>query len=153
MPRVIAAHTLPFKHTAKLKYLYEAVRKRCTEPSDKAWEYYGGRGIRMCAEWLSDRRAFYAWCEANGYEPGLWIERNDVNGDYEPGNCRFATIAEQMNNKRNSRFLDWNGERMTFTQWERRLGFPRNLIHGRIARGWTVERSMTAPYHPRQAAA
>lgn len=153
MDKVIAARRLPFKNTRRLIDLYQAVKNRCTNPKNKAYQYYGGRGILMCDEWLNDRHSFYRWCSENGYKPGLWIERKDVNGNYSPGNCTFATIDEQMNNKRNSRFIEWNGERMTATQWERKLGFPRNLLHGRIfARGWDLDRAMTEPVNPKHKA-
>jgi hypothetical protein len=146
MGAVIDARRLPFENTKRLAQLYQAVKGRCSNPSDKAYQYYGGRGIVMCQEWIDDRHAFYRWCSENGYAPGLWIERKNVNGDYSPENCTFATMMEQMNNKRNSRFIEWNGERMTATQWERKLGFPRSLLHGRIfARGWSIDRAMTEP--------
>lgn len=148
MPRVLEFKRLPFDHARKLIDLYQAVKSRCTNPKNKAYEYYGGRGIKMCQEWLCDRIAFYKWCSENGYKPGLWIERKNVNGDYSPSNCTFATIDAQMNNKRNSRFIEWNGKRMTATQWERELGFPRNLLNSRFfSRGWDLDRAMTEPVH------
>ncbi|WP_430229411.1 hypothetical protein [Paraburkholderia tropica] len=71
------------------------------------------------------------------------IERDDVNGDYDPGNCRWATDEEQRNNKRDSRFLEFRGERLTFAQWESRLGYGNGTIRRRVEAGWDVERTIT----------
>ena len=65
--------------------------------------YYGGKGVFICDEWLRDFQTFYDWAIQNGYDDNLTIERINVNGNYEPSNCRFVDMAVQNNNKRNSR--------------------------------------------------
>lgn len=72
---------------------------RCENPNDKRYADYGGRGIQVCDEW-KDFQKFYEWAMANGYADNLTIDRKDVNGDYEPGNCRFITRAENNKNRR-----------------------------------------------------
>lgn len=79
------------------------MRTRCEYPSATNYAYYGGRGIRVCAQWREDPAAFVAWALANGYRSGLEIDRIDVNGDYEPNNCRFVTHVVNSQRRRNAR--------------------------------------------------
>lgn len=74
------------------------MRVRCTNPKDKRWKDYGGRGITVCEEWKNNFKAFFDWAMSHGYEEHLTIDRIDVNGNYCPENCRFITRAE--NNKK-----------------------------------------------------
>lgn len=74
---------------------------RCTNPDHHAYENYGGRGISVCEEWAVNPKAYIDWAMSSGWEPGLTIDRIDNNGNYEPGNCRLATKADQNRNKRN----------------------------------------------------
>lgn len=76
------------------------MRKRTTDPKSRNFRYYGGRGIRVCDEWRWSFPAFFEWARANGWEPGLSIDRIDNHGDYEPGNCRFVTLDIQNQNRR-----------------------------------------------------
>lgn len=83
--------------------LLQGMRVRCEYPSATNYAYYGGRGIRVCAEWRDDPASFVAWAEANGYRPGLEVDRIDANGDYEPDNCRFVSHAKNSRRRRNAR--------------------------------------------------
>lgn len=76
------------------------MKTRCYRPSYHAYKHYGGRGIRICDEWLQSFEAFYRWAIENGYEDDLSIDRIDCNGNYQPDNCRWATAEEQNKNKR-----------------------------------------------------
>lgn len=74
--------------------------QRCTNKKNAAYKYYGGRGILLCAEWRNNFEAFYLWAIDNGWEKGLTIDRINNDGNYEPGNCRWVTLKENMNNMR-----------------------------------------------------
>lgn len=137
---------VPYPHSRKMKDMYSNMQARCYDPSNKRWKNYGARGIKICAEWLTDIRAFYKWVFENGWEPGLTIDRINVNGDYEPSNCRFATALVQMNNTTRNRRLTWNGRTMTVTEWARKLGVRSQAIQHRVDRDWTIERIFTQPF-------
>lgn len=80
--------------------MWRNILSRCTNPKDIAYRYYGGRGITVCPEWLSNPQLFIDWALANGYQRGLQIDRRENDGNYEPSNCRFVTPQINANNKR-----------------------------------------------------
>lgn len=87
-------------HNTRLYTTWCNMRHRCYHTSNKMYKYYGGRGITVCPEWLDNFLNFYNWANANGYEDNLTIDRINNNGNYEPSNCRWVTMAEQNKNKR-----------------------------------------------------
>lgn len=90
----------------KIYKIYHAMKKRCYDKNDNEYKNYGERGISICNEWLNDFMIFYNWSIQNGYTEGLSIDRIDVNGNYNPNNCRWIEKSIQQLNKRNSiRFL------------------------------------------------
>jgi len=86
-------------HSHCLYSVWKHVKYRCTNPNDAGYHHYGGRGIKICDEWL-DPKVFIDWCLVNGWVKGLEIDRIDVNGHYEPSNCRFVDRSLQARNKR-----------------------------------------------------
>ena len=82
------------------------IKGRCLNINDKAYKYYGGRGIKVCNEWRENFQKFYNWAIANGYQKHLTIERIDNNGNYTSENCTFATMVDQSHNTRTTK-LDW----------------------------------------------
>ena len=88
----------------------------------------------------------------SGYNENLTIDRIDVNGNYEPSNCRWATITEQQRNKRNNHYITYNNETKTVTEWAEKLGVNAETLAGRLRRGWDVERTLTTPIKKRGAA-
>lgn len=120
-----------------------AMQARCYNPEQLSYEYYGGRGITVCARW---RDSFAAFLEDMGKRPaGTSIDRIDNNGPYAPDNCRWATQKEQMRNTSRSRFVEANGKRMIITDWARETGISTELIYQRIERGWSEAQAVSRP--------
>ena len=90
-------------HKENLYKRWESMKKRCTQPNCKSYKDYGGRGIKVCDEWLNDYNAFREWALNNGFEEHLTIERIDYNGNYEPSNCTWIPKCEQSKNRRNTK--------------------------------------------------
>jgi hypothetical protein len=135
-------HGLSGKKT-RLYEIWIGMKARCFRKSHRAYKYYGGRGITVCQEWKDDFKAFYDWAFINGYEEDLSLDRIDVNGNYEPNNCKWATFLEQSRNKQNSSFIEINGEYKTIAEWSEISGVKPGTFHSRIARGWEGEELLT----------
>jgi len=126
------------KHGLRDSNLYrkwDNIKKRCNNKKARYYEYYGGRGIKVCPEWEGDFQAFYDWAIANGYRKGLSIDRIDVNGDYSPSNCRWATPKEQANNRRNTPYITYNGMTKTQREWDDYFGLKPGTINHRLCHG------------------
>lgn len=91
------------QETHRLHYIWASMKTRCNNSNRKGYKDYGERGIKVCKEWNDDFKAFYDWALSHGYADNLTIDRIDVNGNYEPSNCRWITNIEQQKNKRNSK--------------------------------------------------
>lgn len=94
------------KNNPRLYSIWTNMKTRCYNSNSPAYKDYGGRGITMCDEWINDFKAFYDWSMSHGYKENLTIDRINNDGNYEPSNCRWATMIEQANNKRNNLLFD-----------------------------------------------
>ena len=120
---------------------WQRMRGRCKNPNDDAYPHYGGRGISVCKRW---DESFDAFVEDMVERPGgLTLDRKDNDGNYEPGNCRWATAKEQANNKRNSRMLTFKGRTQSLAQWTDDVGMAQATVYGRLARGWSTRKALT----------
>lgn len=118
------------------------IKQRCYNPHSISYPNYGGRGIKMCDEW-SNFSAFRDWAMENGYDPKArrgqcTIDRIDTDKDYSPDNCRWVTMKEQSNNRRNSYTITYNGETHSASGWSEITGIPGNVIYSRYKAGWPV---------------
>lgn len=123
----------------RLYYEWMHIKARCHNSNTYNYKDYGGRGIMICNEWDVSFESFRDWALSNGYTDELTIDRIDVNGNYEPSNCRWATPKEQSNNKRNNIMVEINGEKKTLKQWCEIYNKDYKIVHSRIKRfHWNV---------------
>lgn len=119
-----------------------SMRQRCLNPKNRAFPSYGGRGIKICPQWDSFATFF---ADMGDRPPGLELDRIDVNGHYEPGNCRWATPLQQGRNQRKTRMVTMNGVTKALTEWAEELGVNPRTVNSRLHYGWSVERALTEP--------
>lgn len=116
-----------------------ALRDRCRNPRLKQFRDYGGRGIRVCERW-DGPQGFVNFLAGMGPRPSRShsLDRVDVNGNYEPGNCRWATHKEQSRNRRNTYAIAFNGETLCLSEWEERFGLSRGTLSNLRRNGWDI---------------
>jgi hypothetical protein len=125
------------------------MKTRCNNPNFVGHKDYGGRGITYCDRWED----FVSFFEDMGERPeGTSLDRIDNNGNYEPGNCRWATQVVQHNNKRSNQRITVNGFTRTAAHWARLLGVDRHVVLERLKLGWPEELAVTTPLHGRKRA-
>lgn len=126
---------------------WQTARHRCTSPTSPAWSDYGGRGIRMCEEWLKSPAAFIASVGLRP-SPKHEIDRRDNDGNYEPGNCHWVVRPINCRNRRSSVHLEYGDETMTITEWAARLGIGASTIAFRLRHGWSADAALSTPARP-----
>lgn len=129
----------------RLYYIYDNMLKRCYDESSEKYQNYGARGIAVCDEWRNNRQAFFDWAYNAGYTEELTIDRIDVNGDYCPDNCRWATQKEQANNRTSNHKLTYNGSTHTIAEWAEITGISPSALYSRIYNGWDAEKALSTP--------
>lgn len=123
---------------------YLAMKQRCNNPRTSGYKHYGGRGIQVCQRWLDSFSNFYIDMGTRP-SPEHTVDRLDPNGNYSPDNCRWATLSEQANNTRSSRFVEFQNKTQTVSQWAKHLGVSKSLISYRLNSGWSIEKTLTTP--------
>lgn len=133
-------------HDSKLYKIYHQIKYRCYNKNASDYEYYGGRGITMCDEWLYDGYSFYVWALSSGYRDGLTVDRIDVNGNYSPDNCRWITMKEQSNNRRSNHTITYNGKTQSLAKWAEELGMSYTTLRCRLNQyHMSVDEAFTRP--------
>lgn len=120
------------------------IKGRCLNPEDSSFHNYGGRGIQVCQRWADSFEAFY---EDMGPRPSSSheIDRGDNDGHYEPGNCRWVTVKENMRNTRVNRWVFYRGERLCLLDAAAKAGIERRTVSKRLDMGWSDEDALTTP--------
>ena len=121
----------------RLYKIWQGMKSRCLNPNRPKYARYGGRGIKVCDEWVNSFEAFKSWALENGYNDTLTIERNDVNGNYEPSNCCWIPPEEQKDNKEKTIYLSYEGEVKPLVTWAKEKGLNEKTLHVRHRKGWT----------------
>lgn len=122
----------------RLMHILSHMRDRCYNKNCQDFKHYGKRGIKICNEWIDKENGtvnFYNWAIKNGYKKGLTIDRINNDGNYEPENCRWITIGEQQNNKRNNIKIKYKNETHTPTEWAKILNVSVRNIYYRYYQG------------------
>lgn len=138
-------------HGTRIYRIWLGMVRRCSSPKATQWPNYGGRGIKVCERWRKFE-GFYADM-GPAYRDGLTIDRIDPDGNYEPGNCAWATDAQQRRGQRRNVRLTWRDHTLVAADWARMLGVRRNLLYSRLAAGWPIEKALTEGIAPEVIAA
>lgn len=134
-----------FKHGMSRSRAYRTWKQmlqRCENRNHGSFANYGGRGISVSQEW-HDFETFYA--DMGDPPEGMTLDRSDNNLGYSKENCRWATVREQLNNRRTNHILELNGERKTMAEWSELTGIGWHTLESRLRYGWSVERTLTEP--------
>lgn len=123
--------------------IWQAMLNRCRNPNVVEYKHYGGRGIKVCERWLAFENFLADMGDVSGRIVGRTIERINNDGDYEPGNVRWATYRDQSRNKSNNRLLSFKGQTKILADWANDLGItPGALIYRLDYKGWSIERAL-----------
>lgn len=131
---IISTHGLSRGKLDRLYQIWVDMRSRCNNSKLKCYHNYGGRGIKVCNEW-NNYKNFYEWSMDNGYDENLTIDRINVDGNYEPSNCKWSTKLEQENNKRNNRYGLYQGKRMSVSDFIRITNISRSFVITQLNNG------------------
>lgn len=118
----------------RLHAIWRGMKARCSNQNTKAFPHYGGRGIKICDEW-QDYLNFKEWALSNGYDDSLSIDRINVDGDYEPSNCRWATILQQQRNRKNNQSIDVDGQTVKVVEYADEHNVTTSAIRSRLKSG------------------
>lgn len=125
--------------------VYERMIARCYSPNEAEYKNYGGRGITVCAEWISDKSLFFDWALKNGWVFGLKMDRRNNEGNYSPDNCRFVTQKVNMRNRRITKFVEYKGEVKPLSEWCEIVGINYYITKGRLRVGWSINEALETP--------
>lgn len=136
----------------RLYSIWSKVLTRCNNPKTKEYKDYGGRGIKVCDEWQGEHGAenFFEWSYSHGYVEPLTLERIDVNGNYEPSNCKWIPKGEQVNNTRRTNRYTYKGETLTLNEFAEKYNLNIIRLRSRVyGLKWDIARAIEEPRHER----
>lgn len=125
----------------RLYKIFAHMKERCYDINNKDYHMYGGRGIKICDNWLNDFQAFYNWAMENGYRDDLTIDRINNNDNYDPNNCMWATKKQQARNTRRNRLITINNETKCLAEWCEILNLKYDTVKRRLYRGWPIKKA------------
>lgn len=132
------------KSKTRLYHIWGKMKTRCRNPKTPTYKWYGGKGVSVCDEW-QEFQPFYDWSIANGYTEKLTIDRINVNGNYEPSNCRWVDMKTQMNNQTSNVLVTYNDKTQTLSQWANELDINAKTLYTRFERCWSIEEALLKP--------
>jgi hypothetical protein len=106
------------------------MKERCLNPNTEGFEFWGGRGIKVCERWMNSFESFFE--DMGACPTGYTLDRRETDGHYEPGNCRWLDIQGQQNNRRNNVIVEHEGRQQTISQWSREIGISYHTLHRRV---------------------
>ena len=113
----------------RIKSIFNGMKQRCYNTRNKAYRWYGAKGIKICDEWMKNPKLFEEWAMQNGYKNNLTIDRINENKDYSPNNCRWITGLDNTKYKSTTSLINVDGEIHSGKDWAKMLGFGHNLIN------------------------
>jgi hypothetical protein len=122
---------------------WDSMKQRCLNPNAPDYERYGGRGVTIHPPWVNDFAQFLA--DMGERPEGMSLDRIETNGDYEPGNCRWATKYTQQRNKARTQYVEFGGVKKSVPEWSEEYGIKPAILRWRIENGWDVRRALTTP--------
>lgn len=138
-------HNLSRKYS-KIYSIWNTMKHRCLNPNFSKYKNYGHRGISICDEWKDNFPNFLNWSLNNGYQENLTLDRVDVNGNYEPSNCRWVSQKDQQRNRTNTIYVFFKEQSKPLIQWCEELNLPYTTMKSRInVLKWDVEKAFTTP--------
>lgn len=134
----------------RLYGVWDGMKRRCYDKKHDHFKAYGGRGIKVCDEWKSNFKTFAEWALENGYDETApygecTLDRIDVNGNYEPSNCRFVSLKEQNRNRRDNKYVEVNGRKVLVMNLCKEVGLDYHTLQMRLIRGWSIEKAINTP--------
>ena len=135
----LAKEKTHYKTNTRLHMIWSNMKRRCYNKNDKDFYNYGARGIDVCNEWNENFMNFYNWALSNGYDDKLTIDRIDNDKGYCPENCRWVDLKTQCNNRKTNRYIEYNGEKHTISEWSELYNINYHTFCSRLYRGWKFE--------------
>ncbi len=142
-----------FSHGLSKTRLYKIwvdMNRRCKSKNRSDYKYYGGKGICVCEKWQKDYTSFANWAQNNGYSDNLTIDRIDNHKGYSPDNCRWVTRKIQASNRSTAKTISFDCQTKSLMEWSKELNINYHTIYGRLAKGWSIEKTFTTKTRQRK---